>query len=70
VADGGSQKPSQPKRKPAAAANDTVQLSTIAQAALQEAIETFAQTTKEANSGDRQAKRVLAKETASQVGKK
>ena len=47
---------------------DTVQLSNAAQsriAALQEATETVAQTTREAGHGDRQAQRLLAKEAAS-----
>ena len=54
--------------KPEAAATaDTVQLSAAAQsqlAAVKELRETPAQTAKEANSGDRQAKNLLAKETA------
>ena len=41
---------------------DTVQLSSAAQKALQEATETQAQTAKEAGKGDMQAKRLLAKE--------
>jgi hypothetical protein len=44
-------------------AADTVQISTAAQA-LQEATETQVQTAKEARSGDVQAVRLLAKETA------
>ncbi len=43
---------------------DTVQVSTAAKAILQEVQETHAQTVKEANSGDGQAKRLLAKEAA------
>lgn len=60
-----SQKPAQPQ--PAAKAHvpvDTVQISSAAQSALQEANETGVQTAKEAQSGDRQAQRLLAKETA------
>ena len=43
---------------------DKVQLSSAAQAALREAVETPAQTAKEAGSGDNQAKQLLAKEEA------
>ena len=43
---------------------DTVQISSAAQAVLREAIETPAQTAKEASSGDHQAQRLLAKEAA------
>ena len=43
---------------------DTVQISNASKAILQEAQETHAQTLKEANSGDAQAKRLLAKEAA------
>ena len=43
---------------------DQVQLSSAAQAALREAVETPAQTAKEAGSGDNQAKRLLAKAEA------
>jgi hypothetical protein len=55
--------------KPAAqpAAQDSVQLSKAAQARLaaaQELRETAAQTSKEASTGDRQARRLLAKESA------
>jgi hypothetical protein len=45
---------------------DTVQISTAAQSALQEIIETPVQTATEARSGDIQAQRLLAKETAAQ----
>lgn len=48
----------------ATASEDTVQLSSLAQAALQEASETPTQTAKEANGGDAQAQRLLAKEAA------
>jgi len=44
---------------------DKVQLSSEAQAALRETVETPAQTAKEAGSGDMQAKRMLAKQEAS-----
>ena len=57
-----SQKPAQPKSQ-GTTVTDTVQLSLAAQA-LQEAIETSAQTTKEANSGDIQARKLLAQEAA------
>ena len=43
---------------------DTVQISNAAKALMQEAIETPAQTAKEAGRGDRQAQRLLAKEEA------
>jgi hypothetical protein len=48
---------------------DTVQVSSAAKQALQEATETAAQTAKEAQSGDLQAKRLLAKETAANAAK-
>jgi hypothetical protein len=67
-----SQKSTQSKSQPAAASatTDTVQLSSAAQAALaavQELRETPAQTDTEASGGDRQAQRLLAKETAAKV---
>jgi hypothetical protein len=40
---------------------DTVAISNAAKAAVQEAMETVAQTTQEASKGDQQAQRVLAK---------
>ena len=43
---------------------DTVQISTAAQTALQESKESQAQTATEAAHGDRQAVKLLAKETA------
>jgi hypothetical protein len=46
------------------APKDTVQISTAAQTALQESKESQAQTAKEAAHGDRQAVKLLAKETA------
>ncbi len=46
------------------APKDTVQISSAAQSALQEATETAAQTAKEARAGDHQAVRLLAKEQA------
>jgi hypothetical protein len=49
---------------PYAVPTDTVQLSSAAQAALQEARETPTQTAKNAGTGDLQTKRSLAKETA------
>ena len=42
---------------------DTVQISTAAQAALQEASETSAQTAAEAQKGDRQAQNLIARHT-------
>lgn len=53
----------QTKPQPAAVPADTVQISAAAQA-LQEATESAAQTTREANAGDIQAKHLLAKEAA------
>jgi hypothetical protein len=53
-----------PPAKPQPAATETVKISVAAQA-LQEAAETQAQTTKEAGSGDVQARRLLAQEAAS-----
>ena len=62
--------PSQPAPlKPLPAPTDTVKISVAAQA-LQEATETQAQTTKEAGSGDVQARRLLAQEAAAHVVKK
>jgi len=55
--------------KPLPAATDTVKISVAAQA-LQEATETQAQNTKEASSGDVQARRLLAQEAAARVVKK
>jgi hypothetical protein len=46
------------------ATTDTVQIANAAQAALKEATETPTQTAKEAQSGDRQAQKLLAKESA------
>lgn len=43
---------------------DTVQISSAAVLAMKEAMETPAQTSQEASRGDRQAQRLLAKETA------
>jgi hypothetical protein len=60
----------QPKPQPVAAVKDTVQLRAAAkaiQATFQKAIETPAQTAKETAGGDRQAKRLLAKEAAAKA---
>jgi hypothetical protein len=57
-----------PQAPPAAVPTDTVHLSSAAQAALQEATETQAQTAKEARGGDGQAVRLLARETAAKAG--
>jgi hypothetical protein len=46
----------------------TVSISSVARAALAEATETSVQTAQEANRGDRQAQRLLAKEQANRVG--
>jgi hypothetical protein len=56
------QAPSQAAAAPSAS-QDTVQLSTAAQTALQESKETQAQTAQQAAHGDRQAVKLLAKET-------
>ena len=53
--------------RPPSAPKDTVQLSSAAQAALQEALETPAQTAKEAGGGDLQAKRLVAKQAAAKA---
>jgi hypothetical protein len=53
-----------PESRPQPVPIDKVQLSSAAQAALREAVETPAQTAKEAGSGDMQAKRMLAKQEA------
>ncbi len=53
--------------KPASQQVDTVQISSAAKQALQEATETQAQTKKEATGGDLQAKKLLAKEMAAQA---
>jgi hypothetical protein len=67
-----SQKAAKPKSEsPTTTTNtDTVQLSSAAQAALaavKEAQETPAQTAKEANGGDPQARRLLAREAAAKA---
>ena len=62
-------RPAQTKTQSAAPDTDTVHLSGAAQArlaAMQEAMESPAQTMKEASGGDRQAQRLLAKEEAAQ----
>ena len=59
------QQPAQPKPQPVAA--DTVNISSAALAAFQEATETSVQTAKEAAKGDRQAQRLLAKEAAAKA---
>ena len=63
VAQSTAGKPSQPKPQ-TSTVTDIVQLTSAAQAALKEAIETSAQTANEANHGDIQARRLLAKEAA------
>jgi hypothetical protein len=59
----------EPAVKPQPAATDTVKISVVAQT-LQEATETQAQTTKEAGSGDVQARRLLAQEAAAHATSK
>ena len=49
---------------------DTVKLTSGAKAVLQEALESPAQTAKEASAGDAQAKRLIAKETAARPSTK
>jgi hypothetical protein len=55
---------STPEARPQSVPKESVQLSSAAQAALREAVETPAQTAKEAGSGDMQAKLLLAKQEA------
>jgi hypothetical protein len=62
-----SVQPRAPEPKPQVLAKDTVQLSSAAQAALLEALETPAQTAKEARGGDIQAKRLMAKQAAAKA---
>jgi hypothetical protein len=59
----------EPVVRPQPATTDTVKISVVAQA-LQEATETQAQTTKEAGSGDVQARRLLAQEAAAHATSK
>jgi len=47
---------------------DSVQISSAAQAALKETLETSAQTAREAAGGDRQAQRLIARESAAEKG--
>jgi hypothetical protein len=64
-----NQKATQPQAAPKAPVpKDTVQISTAAQTALQESRETSTQTAQEASRGDRQAARLLAKESAAKKG--
>jgi hypothetical protein len=56
--------PAKAQTKAAAPIQDTVKISSAAQTALQEAVETSVQTAHEARGGDRQAQRLLAKEAA------
>lgn len=49
-------------------ASYTVSISSVARAAFAEATETSVQTAQEANRGDKQAQRLLAKEQANKVG--
>jgi hypothetical protein len=53
--------------KPQPAATDTVTISSVNKAALQELTETSVQTAMEARSGDVQAKRLLAREAAAKA---
>jgi len=62
-----AQKPQEAKPQSTASnVQDTVTVSSAAQAALKEATETAAQTQKEAASGDHQAQRLQAKEQAAE----
>jgi len=70
--DSSAQKAAKPKSESptTSTSTDTVQLSSAAQAALaavKEAQETPAQTAKEANGGDPQARRLLAREAAAKA---
>ena len=62
-----SQKPTQTASSSGAPV-DTVQISSAAQAASKETLETSAQTAKEATGGDHKAQRLLAKEAAAEKG--
>jgi hypothetical protein len=62
------QEPSKTTTQPSA--SDTVKISSASQALLQEALETSAQTSREARGGDAQAIRLLAKETAARTSAK
>jgi hypothetical protein len=62
-----TQKPTQTASS-AGAPVDTVRISSAAQVALKETLETPAQTAREAAGGDHQAQRLLAKETAAEKG--
>jgi hypothetical protein len=55
---------------PQASSTDTVQISNIAKALLQETMETSVQTAQEARGGDPQAIRLLAKEAAEKASAK
>jgi hypothetical protein len=55
---------------PASSVQDTVQISNGAKALLQEAMETSAQTSREASAGDAQAIRLLAKQAAARASAK
>jgi hypothetical protein len=57
--------PASAKSQPAS--TDTVQVSNLAKAALQEALETSVQTNREAAGGDLQAKHLLAREAAAKA---
>ena len=56
-----------PETRPQPVPRESVQLSSAAQTALREALETPAQTVKEAGTGDVQAKRLLAKQAAAKA---
>ena len=58
--------PAKPQPAPAPSSSDTVNLSS-AKAIVQESLETSAQTTKEAASGDIQARNLLAKQAAAKA---
>lgn len=57
-------KPATQSQPTTSTATDTVQISSAAQAALKEAMETSTQIAQEASKGDHQAQRLLAKEAA------
>jgi len=59
--------PKAPVSKTQQTPTDTVTISTSAKAILQEVLENHAQTVQEANGGDSQARRLLAKEAAASI---
>ena len=66
VAEAGAEAKAQPKDAPPVP-TDTVHLSSAAEAILRESMETAAQTAKEANGGDIQAKHLIARQAAAKA---